>query len=77
MVCCFGCISLIANYVVFMTFFHAAALALFLEVRERDEPNYLCSIVSVVDLCLQVCPDNPENMTWHIDELARGLQEED
>ena len=58
-----------------MTFF-PAALALFLEVRERDEPNH-SSIVSVVDLCLQVCPDNPENMTWHIDELARGLQEEE
>ena len=58
-----------------MTFF-PAALALFLEVRERDEPNG-SSIVSVVDLCLQVCPDNPENMTWHIDELARGLQEEE
>ena len=34
MICCFGCISLVANYVVFMSVF-PAALALFLEVRRR------------------------------------------
>ena len=36
-VCCFGCISLLANYVVFMTFF-PASLALILEVQYSN--NY-------------------------------------
>jgi hydroxymethylglutaryl-CoA reductase (NADPH) len=46
--------SLLANYIVFMTFF-PASLALILEV----------------------CPHNPSNMTWHIDQLARAMQEEE
>lgn len=33
MICCFGCMSIMANYLVFMTFF-PASLALVLEVRE-------------------------------------------
>ena len=32
MICCFGCMSIVANYLVFMTFF-PASLALVLEVR--------------------------------------------
>lgn len=33
MICAFGCMSIVANYLVFMTFF-PAALALVLEVRD-------------------------------------------
>lgn len=52
--CCFGCMSIIANYLVFMTFF-PASLALFLEV----------------------CPHDPSNSGWHLDNLAREMQEEE
>eukprot|EP00731_Ephydatia_muelleri_P016596 Em0009g1020a len=53
-ICCFGCLSIIANYVVFMTFFPAA-----------------------LALVLEVCPTDPHNHAWHLDELARDMQEEE
>lgn len=54
MMCCFGCMSIIANYLVFMTFFPAS-----------------------LALVLEVCPTDPSNPTWHLDELARSMHEED
>lgn len=51
--CCFGCMSIIASYLVFMTFFPAS-----------------------LALVLEVCPHDPSNAGWHLDNLARDLQEE-
>ena len=52
--CCFGCMSIVANYLVFMTFFPAS-----------------------LALVLEVCPHDPSNSGWHLDNLARELQEEE
>ena len=52
--CCFGCMSIMASYFVFMTFF-PASLALVLEVYLHD----------------------PNNSGWHLDNLARDMQEEE
>lgn len=46
--------SIIANYLVFMTFFPAS-----------------------LALVLEVCPHDPSNYGWHLDNLAREMQEED
>lgn len=43
--CCFGCMSVLANYLAFMTFY-PACLALFLEVS-------LCEIYSTTDLLIK------------------------
>ena len=53
-VCCFGCISIAASYMVFMTFFPAS-----------------------LALVLEVCPHDPSNSGWHLDNLARDMQEEE
>jgi len=53
-VCCFGCISIAASYLVFMTFFPAS-----------------------LALVLEVCPHDPSNSGWHLDNLARDMQEEE
>ena len=52
--CCFGCMSIIASYLVFMTFFPAS-----------------------LALVLEVCPHDPSNSGWHLDNLAREMQEEE
>lgn len=52
--CCFGCMSIIASYLVFMTFFPAS-----------------------LALVLEVCPHDPSNSGWHLDNLARDMQEEE
>lgn len=52
--CCFGCMSIMANYLVFMTFFPAS-----------------------LALVLEVCPHDPSNYGWHLDNLARDMQEEE
>lgn len=46
--------SIIASYLVFMTFFPAS-----------------------LALVLEVCPHDPSNSGWHLDNLARDLQEEE
>ena len=46
-VCYFGCMSLIANYLVFMTFF-PAALALILEVIHNYYTNCTCCTSNVI-----------------------------
>ncbi len=46
--------SIIASYLVFMTFFPAS-----------------------LALVLEVCPHDPSNAGWHLDNLARELQEEE
>lgn len=52
--CYFGCMSIVANYLVFMTFFPAS-----------------------LALVLEVCPHDPSNSGWHLDNLARDMQEEE
>lgn len=52
--CCFGCMSIVASYLVFMTFFPAS-----------------------LALVLEVCPHDPSNSGWHLDNLAREMQEEE
>ena len=52
--CCFGCMSIIANYIVFMTFFPAS-----------------------LALVLEVCPYDPGNPSWQLDDLARDMHNED
>jgi len=54
MLCCFGCMSIVANYLVFMTLFPAS-----------------------LALVLEVCPCDPSNPAWHLDELAWGMREEE
>jgi len=52
--CCFGCLSVVANYLAFMTFY-PACLTLVLEVsREKNG-----------------------HPTWHLQQLAKSLQEEE
>ena len=46
--------SIIASYLVFMTFFPAS-----------------------LALVLEVCPHDPSNSGWHLDNLAREMQEEE
>ncbi len=46
--------SIIASYLVFMTFFPAS-----------------------LALVLEVCPHDPSNSGWHLDNLARDMQEEE
>ena len=46
--------SIVANYLVFMTFFPAS-----------------------LALVLEVCPHDPSNYGWHLDNLARDMQEEE
>lgn len=47
LVCCFGCISVLANYFVFMTFF-PACVSLVLEVR-------IGKLLNLVDGMLELC----------------------
>lgn len=47
LVCCFGCISVLANYFVFMTFF-PACVSLVLEVR-------IGKLLNLVDGTLELC----------------------
>ena len=81
MVCWFGAMSIIANYVVFMTFF-PASLSLVMEVESASSlpspppPSPLVHLV-LLPLPPQVCPYDPTSTTWQLDELARDLQEEE
>ena len=43
--CCFGCLSVLANYLAFMTFY-PACLALILEVRIKET-----SVINLLKLC--------------------------
>jgi len=88
--CCFGCMSVLANYFVFMTFF-PACVSLVLEVRVQCFLSYACTcmyictcvLMSVIVFdcplfALQLSRDSQEgHPIWQLSHFSRVMEEED
>lgn len=82
--CCFGCMSVLANYFVFMTFF-PACVSLVLEVRESRQAVRVqllckgCAIHSVTMRCpTQLSRESQEgHPIWQLSHFSRVMEEEE
>lgn len=81
--CCFGCMSVLANYFVFMTFF-PACVSLVLEVRVSFFFNcifwcvYVCANITLIENAPQLSRESQEgHPIWQLSHFSRVMEEED
>lgn len=79
--CCFGCMSVLANYFVFMTFF-PACVSLVLEVSAGFVSCWRCSVyhlwVNIDPGLVQLSRESREGRPiWQLSHFARVLEEEE
>lgn len=84
--CCFGCMSVLANYFVFMTFF-PACVSLVLEVRGQHFSSFIkqslqmyapITLLKLGVFVPQLSRESQEgHPIWHLSHFSRVMEEED